>query len=63
MILIRPRYLILILVSDAQLFKEAWLKAQKENEVLFAQAAQAKTETEESEPKAEEKKEEPAASS
>ncbi|KAI1644335.1 hypothetical protein F4815DRAFT_453324 [Daldinia loculata] len=49
--------------ENAQLFKEAWLKAQKENEVLFAQAAQAKTETEESEPKAEEKKEEPAASS
>ncbi|KAI0843889.1 hypothetical protein F5Y00DRAFT_221269 [Daldinia vernicosa] len=51
--------------ENAQLFKEAWLKAQKENEVLFSQAAQAKTktETEEPEPKAEEKKEETAASS
>ncbi len=56
---------------DAQLFKEAWLKAQKQNEILFAQAeaaAEAKAEEgkgAESESKTEEKKEEaaPAASS
>ncbi|KAI1099169.1 hypothetical protein F4804DRAFT_93145 [Jackrogersella minutella] len=47
--------------ENAQLFKEAWLKAQKENEALFALAKEEEDKAEES--KAEEKKEEPAASS
>ncbi|KAI1337871.1 hypothetical protein F5Y15DRAFT_389484 [Xylariaceae sp. FL0016] len=53
--------------ENAQLFKEAWLKAQKENEEMFAKAEGAKEEAGEEakeEPKAEEeKKEEPAAAS
>ncbi|KAI1477768.1 hypothetical protein F4774DRAFT_387564 [Daldinia eschscholtzii] len=49
--------------ENAQLFKEAWLKAQKENEALFAQARANVEKKEEPESKAEEKKEEPAASS
>ncbi|KAI2615279.1 hypothetical protein GGR54DRAFT_613813 [Hypoxylon sp. NC1633] len=51
--------------ENAQLFKEAWLKAQKENEILFAQAAQDDESKEvASQSEAEEKKEgQPAASS
>jgi len=54
--------------ENAQLFKEAWLKAQKENEVLFNQEEDDDKEGEasktEEEPKAEEeKKEEPAVTS
>ncbi|KAL7626050.1 Ran GTPase binding protein Sbp1 [Parahypoxylon ruwenzoriense] len=52
--------------ENAQSFKEAWLKAQKENAALFeqAQAEEAKgVETKVEETKAEEKKEEPVASS
>ncbi|KAI1204395.1 uncharacterized protein F4807DRAFT_447607 [Annulohypoxylon truncatum] len=47
--------------ENAQLFKEAWLKAQKENEARFAEAKADEDKEEES--KTEEKKEEPAASS
>ncbi|XXH04456.1 hypothetical protein Hte_010872 [Hypoxylon texense] len=52
--------------ENAQLFKEAWLKAQKENEAQFAQAKEeeeTKDEAKTEESKAEEKKEEVAASS
>ncbi|OTA61964.1 hypothetical protein K449DRAFT_382647 [Hypoxylon sp. EC38] len=49
--------------ENAQLFKEAWLKAQKENEVLFAQAKAGEDKAEASESKTEEKKEESGASS
>ncbi|OTB08059.1 hypothetical protein M426DRAFT_317577 [Hypoxylon sp. CI-4A] len=49
--------------DNAQQFKEAWLKAQKENEVLFAAQAKAETKADESDSKTEEKKEEPAVSS
>ncbi|KAI0902632.1 hypothetical protein F4806DRAFT_447857 [Annulohypoxylon nitens] len=47
--------------ENAQQFKEAWLKAQKDNEAQFAQAKA--EEGKEEETKAEEKKEEPTASS
>lgn len=46
-----------LMVLDAQLFKEAWLKAQKENEVLFSAEAGDNKEGEAAETK-EEKKEE-----
>ncbi|KAI2636591.1 hypothetical protein GGS26DRAFT_549709 [Hypomontagnella submonticulosa] len=49
--------------DNAQLFKEAWLKAQKANEILFGQAKGDESKAEEPESKTEEKKEEPAASS
>ncbi|KAI1133824.1 hypothetical protein F5Y05DRAFT_400924 [Hypoxylon sp. FL0543] len=49
--------------ENAQLFKEAWLNAQKENEALFAaQAKDEESKKEESESKTEEKKEEAASS-
>ncbi|KAI1378498.1 hypothetical protein F4677DRAFT_443712 [Hypoxylon crocopeplum] len=47
--------------ENAQLFKEAWLKAQKDNETQFALAKAEEDKEEES--KAEEKKDEPASSS
>ncbi|KAI0166601.1 hypothetical protein GGR57DRAFT_447249 [Xylariaceae sp. FL1272] len=56
-------------VDDAKAFKEKWLKAQKENEILFGEAEQeeeaaAEPKAEEEEKKAEEeKKEEPTATS
>ncbi|KAI0023157.1 hypothetical protein F4780DRAFT_776944 [Xylariomycetidae sp. FL0641] len=50
--------------DNAQQFKEAWLKAQKENEILFGGASKEEETKKEEEPKVEEKKEEtPAAAS
>jgi Ran-binding protein 1 len=55
--------------ENAQLFKDAWLKAQKENEILFGKGEEEEEEegeaskTEEEPKKEEEKKEEPATAS
>ncbi|KAI2638288.1 hypothetical protein GGS21DRAFT_488999 [Xylaria nigripes] len=43
--------------DNAQLFKEAWLKAQKENEALFGKAEEEERAKSEEEPKAEKEKE------
>ncbi|KAI1437745.1 hypothetical protein GGR50DRAFT_24322 [Xylaria sp. CBS 124048] len=43
--------------ENAQLFKEAWLKAQEENEILFSKAEEEAAKNEEEEPKAEKEKE------